>query len=79
MEQTNVYKSEKERRMTNMAKKNLLDSTCGISDEKMTKIFRKTIKLDEQARKLKGIPEARYDIKTRRAYLEYPNGRKEYV
>ena len=62
-----------------MAKKNLLDSTCGISDKKMTQIFKKTIKLDEAARKLKGLPQARYDIKTKRAYLEYPNGRIEYV
>lgn len=79
LEQTNVYKNEKERRISNMAKKNLLDSTCGISDKKMTKIFKKTIKLDEAARALKGLPQARFDVKSGKAYLEYPNGRKEYV
>ncbi len=62
-----------------MAKKNLLDSTCGISDKKMTKIFKKTIKLDEAARALKGLPQARYDTKSGKAYLVYPNGRIEYV
>ena len=39
-----------------MAKKNLLDFTCGLSDKELTRRFKKTIKLDEKARKMKGIP-----------------------
>lgn len=74
-----VKSVELERIMSKMAKKNLLDSTCGISDKKMTKIFKKTIKLDEAARALKGLPQARYDAKSGKAYLVYPNGRIEYV
>ena len=30
-------------------------------------------------KKAQGLPIARYDEKTRRAYLEYPDGRREYV
>ena len=29
--------------------------------------------------KIKGLPVARYDAETKRAYLEYPDGRREYV
>lgn len=33
----------------------------------------------EEIRKIKGLPVARYDDKTKRAFLEYPDGRREYV
>jgi hypothetical protein len=58
---------------------NDLDHTCGISDEKLTELFKESIRIDDDIRKIKGLPVARYDDETGRAYLEYPDGRIEYV
>ena len=58
---------------------NELDSTCGISDEELTQRFRESIRMDKEVRKIKGLPIAEYDDETKRAYLEYPDGRREYV
>ncbi|MBO6115161.1 MAG: hypothetical protein J6P57_08905 [Lachnospiraceae bacterium] len=62
-----------------MAIMNELDSTCGISDDELTERFKASIRIDDEIRRIKGLPVARYDDKTRRAYLEYPDGRREYV
>lgn len=58
---------------------NELDSTCGLSDEELTKRFRESIRIDNEVRKIKGLPVAGYDDKSQEAYLEYPDGRREYV
>ncbi len=58
---------------------NELDSTCGISDDELTLRFKESIRLDDEERRIKGLPVARYDDDTKRAYLEYPDGRREYV
>lgn len=58
---------------------NGLDSTCGISDEELTQRFKESIRIDDEVRKIKGLPVARYDSKSKKAYLEYPDGRREYV
>ena len=58
---------------------NELDSTYGISDEELTARFKESIRLDDEERRIKGLPVARYDDETKRAYLEYPDGRREYV
>lgn len=58
---------------------NELDSTCGISDEELTQRFKASIRIDDEIRKIKGLPVARYDDEKRQAYLEYPDGRREYV
>ena len=58
---------------------NELDSTCGISDDELTQRFKESIKIDDEIRKIKGLPVARYDTNTKKAYLEYPDGRREYV
>ena len=58
---------------------NELDSTCGISDDELTHIFKESIRIDDEIRKIKGLPVARYDDETKRAYLEYPDGRRVYV
>lgn len=62
-----------------MAIMNELDSTCGISDDELTERFKASIRIDDEIRRIKGLPVARYDDETRRAYLEYPDGRREYV
>ena len=58
---------------------NELDSTCGISDEELTQRFKESIRIDDEVRRIKGLPVARYDDELKRAYLEYPDGRREYV
>ena len=58
---------------------NELDSMCGISDDELTERFKQSIIIDDEIRKIKGLPVARYDAETKRAYLEYPDGRREYV
>ena len=58
---------------------NELDSTCGISDEELTQRFKESIRIDDEIRRIKGLPVARYDAQAKKAYLEYPDGRREYV
>ena len=58
---------------------NELDSLCGISDEELTRRFMESIRIDDEIRKIKGLPVARYDKENKKAYLEYPDGRREYV
>ena len=58
---------------------NELDSTCGISDAELTQRFKDAIRVDNEIRRIKGLPTAKYDAETHRAYLEYPDGRREYV
>jgi hypothetical protein len=58
---------------------NELDSTCGISDEELTQRFKESIRIDNEIRKIKGLPIAGYDDEREQAYLEYPDGRREYV
>ena len=58
---------------------NDLDRTCGLTDDEMTERFKESIRIDNEIRKIKSAPTAKYDAKTKRAYLEYPDGRREYV
>ena len=62
-----------------LPEKNQLNYTCGISDEEMTRRFKEVIRIDEEMRNIKGLPQARYDNVTNRAYLEYADGRIVYV
>ncbi len=57
-----------------MTEKNQLDSTCGISDDELTRRFEESIRIDEEIKRVKGTPVARYE-----AYLLYPDGRIQYV
>ena len=59
--------------------KNELDYTCGISDEELTKRFNESIRIDEEIRKIKGLPTSGYDAEKKKAFILYPDGRKEYV
>ncbi len=62
-----------------MPEKNQLDYTCGLSAEEITRRFKEAIRIDEEIRAVQGIPQARYDETKKQAYLEYTDGRKEYV
>ena len=41
--------------------------------------FKESIRIDDEIRRIKGLPVARYDVETKNAYREYPDGRREYV
>ncbi len=56
-----------------------LDAMDGVTDEEMTWRFQMAIKLADFEKQIKGVPLARYDEETEQAYLEYPDGHREYV
>lgn len=58
---------------------NDLDTTYGLTDDELTERFKESIRIDNEIRKIKGLPVAKYDNVQKKAYLEYPDGRKEYV
>ena len=58
---------------------NELDSTYGISDEELTELFKASIKLDKEICEIKGLPIAGYDDELDCPYIEYPDGKREYV
>ena len=62
-----------------MYEENELDSTCGVSDDELTKRFVKAIRINNEIKKIKGVPIQKYDNEKKQPYLEYPDGRREYV
>lgn len=62
-----------------MIELNELDSTCGISDEELTIRFNEAIRIENEIKKIKGVPIAKFDRETKLPYLEYPDGRREYA
>ena len=61
-----------------MKEKNELDYTCGLSDEELTRRFKESIRIDNEIRKVKGLPIAGYDDEKNKPYMEYPDGRRVY-
>ncbi len=58
---------------------NDLDHTYGLTDDELTERFKESIRIDNEIRRIKGLPIPKYDDGNKRAYLEYPDGRIEYV
>lgn len=58
---------------------NELDSTCGVSDEELTIRFREAVRIENEIKRIKKLPIARYDYEKKMPYIEYPDGRKEYA
>ena len=58
---------------------NELDSTCGISDDEMTNLFIKAVKIETEISKIKGTPITRYDAEKKAVFFEYPDGHIEYA
>ncbi|PWJ11961.1 hypothetical protein [Ruminococcus flavefaciens] len=61
-----------------MEELNELDSTCGVSDDELTKRFIEAIRIDDEIRRIKGLPVSRYDYDKNMPYFEYPDGRRVY-
>ena len=51
----------------------------GISADEVSRAFNNAVKKDLVKKRRKGLPVARYDTETERAYLENADGTKEYV
>ena len=74
-----LYVMRGDMHMGTIKDKNELDYTCGISDDELTARFKEAIRIDEEIRKIKGLPTSGYDAELKKAYILYPDGRKEYV
>ena len=59
-----------------MLETNELDSTCGITDDELTERFIEAIRIDNEIKRIKGVPIAGYDTEKKLAFLEYPDGRR---
>ena len=60
--------------MNNPIEMNDPDLTCGLTDDELTERFKASIRIDNEIRRIKGLPTAKYNDKTKQAYLEYPDG-----
>lgn len=58
---------------------NELDSMGGVNDDAMLELFKESVRIDNEMKKLMGTPIAKYDEERKEAYLEYPDGRREYA
>ena len=54
------------------------DNIGGLSDDELTYRLKEAIRIDDEIRRIKGLPVARYDLERRQSYLEYPDGTREY-
>ena len=62
-----------------MSERNELDLTCGLSDDELTERFKAAVFIEDEIKRIKGVPIAGYDEEKKRAYLEHPDGKREYV
>ena len=51
----------------------------GLNSDEVTMAFKHAVKQDIETKQKKGLPIARYDIESGRAYLENADGTREYV
>lgn len=54
-----------------MEEYNELDSTCGVSDDELTRRFIEAVRIDDEIRRIKGLPVSRYDYDKKMPYIEY--------
>ena len=62
-----------------MNEENELDSTCGISDEELSRSFVEAVRIANETSKIKGNPIQKWDEETKRPYIEYADGSREYA
>ena len=58
---------------------NELDSTCGVSDDELTDRFFEAVRIENEIKRIKGLPIEGYDMEREEPYLEYPDGRRVYA
>lgn len=57
----------------------VIQGIAGLNTEQLTEAFRESVQQDIRRKQQKGLPVARYDVNTCRAYLENADGSLEYV
>ena len=62
-----------------MTEENELDSTCGISDEELTRRFVEAVRISNEIKKVKGNPIQYWDDEKKASYILYPDGHREYA
>lgn len=62
-----------------MNNKNEMNSISNMTDEELDALFKEAVSHDIEERIAKGLPNAGYDSRTKKAYLEYPDGRRIYI
>ena len=62
-----------------MTEENELDSTCGISDEELTRRFIEAVRISNEIKKVKGNPIQCWDDEKKASYILYPDGHREYA
>ena len=50
-----------------------------MTDEELDALFKEAVSHDIEERIAKGLPNAGYDSQIKKAYLEYPDGRRIYI
>ena len=58
---------------------NGLDYTRGLSDDELSHRFKEAVRIENEIKKLKQLPIAKYDFDRDAPYVEYPDGRKVYA
>ena len=58
---------------------NELDSFCGVSDDELTHRFSEAVRIATEITQIKRNPVSRYDAKTKQAFLQVPDGHREYA
>jgi hypothetical protein len=58
---------------------NELDTTCGLTDDELTMRFIEAIRIENEIKRIKGVPIAGYDTILNKAYLEYSDGTRKYA
>ncbi len=58
---------------------NELDSTCGVSDDEITKRFIEAVRIENEIKKATGTPISCYDAATNSAYQLYTDGTTTYL
>ena len=56
-----------------------LDAMDGVTDEERTRRFQMAVRMAILTKRIKKVPIACYDEETKQAYLEYPDGHREYA
>lgn len=52
---------------------------AGYSTDEITDLFTTSVMREMATKQQTGLPVARYDIENKQAYLEYPDGKREYI
>ena len=62
-----------------MIEENELDSTCGVSDDELTRRFVEAVRISNEIKQVKGNPIQCWDDEKQAPYILSPDGCREYA